>query len=84
MLKLMRIRIIIIQYILILRNMVMVHLIFLARSQQISYDIRNSVCRGEKWENKDVSSFSAIKLCFVINVLNNKTTISCSILWNIP
>ena len=37
--------------------------------------IRNFVSRGEKWQEKIVSSFSAIKLCFVINVLNNKTII---------
>ena len=39
--------------------MVMVDWIFVVRSQQISCDKRNFVCRGEK--------------CFVINELNNKT-----------
>ena len=51
----------------------MVHsiLIFVVRTQQISSDIRNFVCQ-EKSKIKIFSSFSAIKLCFVINVLNNK------------
>ena len=33
--------------------------------------LRNFVCRGEKWQNKDRLRL----LCFVINVLNNKTII---------
>ena len=48
-------------------------------SKQISSDIGNFVCRGEKWQNKDRSSFSVIELCFVINELNNKTIILLSI-----
>ena len=52
------------------------HSMFVARSQLVSRDIRNFMCQGEKWQNKKiVSSFSAIKLWFVIYVLNNKTII---------
>ena len=54
----------------------MVHWIFLVRSQQISCDIRKLVCRGKKnGKIKIVSSFSAIKLYFVVNVLINKTIV---------
>ena len=38
-------------------------------SQQIFYDMLNFMFRGEKWQ------LSAVKLCFVMNVLNNKTII---------
>ena len=56
--------------------MVMVHWIFVIRSQLISCDIRNFMCQGEKNDKiKIVSIFSEIKLLFVINVLNNKTII---------
>ena len=41
------------------------------RSLQISCNIRNFVCREKNDKIKILSS--AIKLCFVINVLNNKT-----------
>ena len=53
----------------------MIHSIFVVRTQQISCDIRNIVCRGENGKIKIVSSFSAIKTCFVVNVLNNKTIV---------
>ena len=52
-------------------------LTFVVRSQQISRDIRQILCGGgEKLGKiKIVSSSSAIKLRFVINVLKNKTII---------
>ena len=53
----------------------MVHSIFVVRSQQISCDTRNFVCREENWQKNIVSSFSVIKLFFAINKFNNKTVI---------
>ena len=51
----------------------MVIVIFVARSQKIFWDISNFMgCQGEKWKIKIAGSFSAIKMCFVIIVLNNK------------
>ena len=35
--------------------------------------ICNFVCRGEKWQNNDHLQLFCNKLCFVVNVLNNKT-----------
>ena len=59
--------------------MVMVHRIFV-RSQQISCDIHNSVCRGEKWPTKDrLQLFYNKALLNVINALNNETTIQLNL-----
>ena len=46
-------------------SMVMVHSVFIVRSQQISCDIHEFVCQVKKWQKKIISSFSGIKLCFV-------------------
>ena len=52
------------------------HSIFVVCTQHISCDLRNFVCREEKWQKKIVSIFFAIKLYFCsVNVLNDKTII---------
>ena len=55
--------------------MVIVRSIFVVRTQQISCDMRNFVCRGKNGSFSSFFSNKRSKLCFVINVLTNKTSI---------
>ena len=58
--------------------MVIARSMFVVRTQRITCDIRDFVCRGEKWYFFQLFFFNKRrKLCskIVINVLNNKTII---------
>ena len=53
--------------------MVMVHSIFVVRTRPVSRDLGNFFALEKNCKMYIVFRFSAIKLCLVINVLNNKT-----------
>ena len=55
--------------------MLIVRSIFVVRTQHISCDIRKFVCRRENWRIFQLFYNNRRKLCFVVNVLNNKTII---------
>ena len=55
--------------------MVMVHSIFVIRTQQMSCDIRNFACRGENWQTEDRIQLFCNKTVLCIAVLNNKTIV---------
>lgn len=48
--------------------------IFVVRTQQLFFDIRNFVCRGVKWQFFQLFYNKHGTLCFVISVLNNKAS----------
>ena len=59
--------------------MVITLFIFVLRTQQISCDILNFVCRGEKLAAFSFPASSEVNCCFLLNVLNNKTIIQLNL-----